>query len=169
MNVTTELSTDPLALDMLGQSVSAHVQESARSLALLKAIDVTISALRLERDLYERFCSNVCDFAINVRHSKNAKPIDPTGKSEKIYSNAQAAAKRLHVILSEKLNAAIADPEVFDSDGLVEEFERTISALVDLHDSLNDVRWAIADHDANNGKVTGEFDSADKLFAYLKK
>ena len=41
------------------------------------------------------------------------------------------------------------DQDVKEEDGLVDEFTRTISVLSDLHNKLNDLRWAVGEHDAD--------------------
>ena len=164
----TDENIDSLTLEMLGESVSAHADQTARRLELLRAIDVTISALRQEREFYEKFDSLVGDYTSNVKRSKSPQQIDPEGKQEGIYSNAQSAADRLSAVLNEKKDSAASDPEVFEEDGLVDEFDRTIEVLDSLRDQIQHLRRAISEHDASLEKVIGPFNTGKDLVAALK-
>ncbi|AWB32686.1 hypothetical protein DBV39_02000 [Orrella marina] len=63
--------------------------------------------------------------------------------------------------------SAVRDRELNHEDGVVESFDRFISALIEAHDLINELKWAIMEHDADRSPSSGKgpFRSAKELLA----
>lgn len=143
------LRATELTLGRLGTNIASHAYESLRSLEVLRAIEDTISALTYDRKFYKEFSGVAEEFAKNVKGGKPSKILDVNGDLEATLARAQQAAKDHHDSLITRRRLAEENPEVNDEDGLVEEFTRTISVLADLHNKINELRWAVGEHDAD--------------------
>jgi len=143
------LRATELTLARLGTNIASHANESLRSLQVLRAIEDTISALTYDRKFYKEFAEVAEGFAKNVKGGNPVKILDPNGDLEATLARAQQAAKDLYESLITRRSLAEEDPEVNDEDELVDEFTRTISVLADLHNKINDLRWAVGEHDAD--------------------
>ena len=138
-------ATDPATIDRLGGDVFTHAN---RSIELLKAIETTVSSLCYDQAFYssvDTFSQHAID-AIN--NSKPSAPIDKDGGRRSKLLEAQEAVHRLYELMIIKKSSAMNDGRLTAEDGVVDEYGETISAIADLHNSLNDLRWAIGEHDA---------------------
>jgi len=161
-----------LTLDRLGTNVVSHANESLRSLKVIRAIEETISALSYDSKFYKEFADVAGKFAQDVRGAKATKPLDPQGKLEEVLARAQQSAKDLYDSLVSKRRYAEQDPNVNDEDCLVDEFTKTIAVLADLHNKLNELRWAVGEHDVNvssdGDKNSRTFTSAEEVKNFLR-
>jgi hypothetical protein len=139
-------ATDVETLERLSSDV---VSDARRSLDLLRDIETTIQALCYERARFEGPAKFVHIAAGQIRAAKRDKPIDPDGKSEEKLFEAQQVMRDLYEKLIEKRQYAQQDERLTDDDGVVDEFTRTISVVADLHNGLNELRWAIGEYDAD--------------------
>lgn len=144
-----ELRATELTLGRLGTNIASHAYESLRSLQVLRAIEETISALTYDRKFYKEFAAVAGEFAKTVKSGKPDRILDLNGDLEATLARAQQAAKDLYDSLITRRRLAEEDLQVNDEDGLVEEFTRTINVLADLHNKINDLRWAVGEHDAD--------------------
>lgn len=136
------------ALDNLGQDVLSHAERAQRSLRLLRQIEDTISALCYERRLFEAMAKFVHEICEDIKHRKPVQPIDPHGTVWENLEKAQAAMKRLYETMVEKREYARNDPDLTEEDGVADEYTRSIAVVADLHNGINELRWAIGEHDA---------------------
>jgi len=159
-------ATDLETLDRLSSDV---VSDAQRSLDLLRAIETTIQALCYERTRFEGAAKFAHRAAEAFRNVKRDKPFDPEGKAEEKLLDAQRAAKKLYDRLIEKRGHAQKDERLTDEDGVVDEYTRTIGVVADLHNGLNELRWAIGEYDADLAKGKGPIlRSAGEIESFLK-
>ena len=121
----------------------------ARSLHFLKAIDKTIETLsimtsRMDDDAREAklFLDEInsidADFII--------ESVDETsGNLEKYLDNN----KKLLKILKGKRRCANEDSNLLDHDGVVEAFDDAIEACVNVTNTIEELRWALLEHNAD--------------------
>lgn len=120
-----------------------------RSLKLLMAIEDTIDRLCYEQRIYATFAAVAHEMLDRVKAVKMAKVIDHDGKAADSLQEAQVAARQLYEDLVPRHKAAVADRRLTRDDGVAEEYQRLIQIVSELHDALNDLRWAIGEHDAD--------------------
>lgn len=152
-------------LRRLGGDATEHAE---RSLVLLRAIEDTISALCYERPFFDLITSKAQKVADDLQHAPQGAQIDPNGELEEVLAKAQSAAKELYTAMLARRNSAEQDDDLTAEDGVVEEYTRSVAAVADMHNSLNTLRWAISEHDANLEKPGGEtLKSAEELERFL--
>jgi len=143
-------ATDSATLKRLGGDV---IHAANRSIQLLNAIETTVSALCYDRSFYSAIA--------NFSH-KMTEAIKKSESSEEIYSDethldgllkAQEKIHNLYDLMIAKRHSAISDPRLTDEDGVANEYTETIAVIAELHNNLNDLRWAIGEH---NARISGE-------------
>ena len=120
-----------------------------RSLKLLKAIEDTVDRLCYDQRIYSTFAAVAHEMLDRVKAVKMAKVIDQDGKAADSLQIAQVAARELYDDLVPRHKAAVADKRLTRDDGVAEEYQRLIQIVSNLHDALNDLRWAIGEHDVD--------------------
>lgn len=134
-------------LSDIGEDVLAGV--GRRNLELLRKIEVTIDGLCYD----QTFFGGIAQFARKLEEYLRAatliKPIDEDGKGEESLLRAQAETKKYYDALIRRRESARRDPAVTEEDGLVDAFTSTIAVVAELHNAVNDLRWAVGEHDAN--------------------
>lgn len=138
-----------------------------RSRTLLRNIEQTLDALRISQRAVEMASSTIADEIERIRASSDRKKLDKDGSIAKSLLETQQSLKAYHQDLKERRDSAKADISLRQDDGIVEEYCHFINAVAELHNDINTFRWTIAEHDADNAKRLGRFDSSEKLFAFL--
>lgn len=163
------METSAADLQTLDRLSSDVVSDARRSLDLLRDIETTIQALCYERARLEALAKFTHSAAERMRSVKRVKPLDPDGKAEKKLLKAQEITRDLYNRLIEKRQYARQDDRLTEEDGVVEEYTRNIAVVADLHNGLNELRWAIGEHDADLAKGSGPIlGSAEELEGFLK-
>jgi len=140
----------PADLETLDRLSSDIVSDAQRSVQLLRAIETTIRALCYERTKFEAAAKFVHQFAEAVKAAKRGKTeLDPKGVVEKNLLDAQSAVHKLYDELIEKRQSARDDHRLTEEDGVAEEYTTAIAVVADLHNGLNELRWAIGEYDAD--------------------
>lgn len=160
-------ATNSKTLSALGDDI---LNGANRSLELLKAIENTIAALCYDQRYYEAFTSIARDAAASLRNASRVKQIDADGAIENKLLRGQQAAHQLYEKLIEKRQGALSDPQLADEDGVAEEYKRTIQVVAELHNTIDDLRLALGEYDADlsphmEGKV---FSSKESIETYLE-
>ncbi len=136
--------------------LGSEVEDFAhRSIAFLNAIESTIEALCYDQKLYRAYADIAHRFLDHIRNVKPTKLIDTDGAVADSYLKAQIATKELHALLTEKYRYAAADVRLTEEDGVADEYRRLIEIVADLHNCLNDLRWALGEHDADFYEAKG--------------
>ena len=148
-------------------------QDSARSLDLLRDIEVTVE---VNETLSEQFVT----LAERNRHATEAickktpngsdEIIDKDGKLQDVFEHTLDVLGQLHEGIQAKRQSANGDHQLRPGDGVVESFDRVISSIREAHESLNELFWAVLEHDADCSPLSGEgpFTSVDDMLASLK-
>lgn len=156
-------------LETLDRFSNDVVSDARRTLQLLRDIETTIEALCYDRARFEGPARFAHEAAERIKAAKRLKPLDPDGKAEEKLLRAQEIMRDLYDKLVEKRRHARQDDRLTDEDGVVEEFTRTIAVVADLHNGLNELRWAIGEYDADLAKGSGPFlGSASEIEGFLK-
>ena len=140
-----EYQASTSTLTTLGNDVekAAH-----RSLDLLKAIESTLDALCYDEKVYNAFAGFAHQALDRIRKMKPIKAIDPDGTVAETLLKAQTATKAVYERLMVKHRSAVKDVRLTEEDGIAGEYQQLITIVADLHDCLNDLRWAVGEHDA---------------------
>jgi hypothetical protein len=159
MNTATERHK----IDLMHRSAS---ETAARSLDVLSAIDQTIDSLRW---LSDRADADATFLEREIETLRTATPVtylDPTGSRGQSLDDVRGTIEQVCKQFIDKRNAAITAPELSPDDGVVDAYTETINSLADLHDALNDLRWAVMLHDGQLDTPSGNpTNSVDDLFA----
>jgi hypothetical protein len=162
-------ASDAADLETLGRLSEDVVSDARRSLALLRDIETTIQALCYERTRFEGPAKFAHLAAEGIRGAKRVRQLDPEGEAEAKLLKAQNIMRDLYNKLVEKREYARHDDRLTEEDGVVDEFTRTISVVADLHNGLNELRWAVGEFDADLAKGSGPIhESAGELEGFLK-
>lgn len=152
--------------------VEMAAYDSARSLDLLKAIEVTVESNETLRETFlqishqvpkitEIICGRQCESEDNV--------IDADGEIRKALESAMDNLSAMSIELKQRRAYAAADSNLRNDDGVVESFDQLIESIADAHDTLNEVNWAVMEHDADASPRSGKgpFRSARELIESL--
>lgn len=158
--VRTEVSR----LRSLGQLVEF---EAARSIDLLKAIDDTVFAVCQLHDRVDAFAGSASELLQALKRAEH--PLDPDGSLLKILESARDSMHDLYEKVAGQLDRVHRSPNVQPEDGLVEAYQRLLDSMAAAHNNLNELCWAIGEHDVDFDEVLeGEFNSADDLIKSLR-
>jgi hypothetical protein len=138
----------------------------ARTLNLIDAIDETISSVG--QDAAEmRF--NTQNIRLEIAKLPTVPQIiDEDGTLVEMFEQTREKLGFVHTCLKQKLLAAKHDARLCDEDCVVDAYNEIIEACADLHNAVNDLCWAINEHDADLSEVLpGSFTSADALMAAM--
>jgi hypothetical protein len=158
--VRTEVSR----LRSLGQLVEF---EAARSLDLLKAIDDTVFAVCQLRNRVDEFAGSASELLQALKRAE--QPLDPDGSLLRVLESARDSVHDLYGKVAGQLDRVRQSPQVQPEDGLIEAYQRLLDSMAGAHNILNDLCWAIGEHDADFDEVLeGEFTSAEDLIKALR-
>lgn len=139
----------PHTLSALGEDVLAGTQRSLRTLELLHAIEATIDALCYDQTRFGAIAAFTRKVEETLRTCPRDKPLDPDGHVEAVLLSGQEATKKYYDRLISAREIARREPIINDEDGLVDAFTVTIAVVAELHNAVNDVRWALGEYDAD--------------------
>lgn len=147
--------------------------DSARSIALLKAIDETLCALNSEEKQFDLFLENAHEFLDRINDAEEQGTIDAEGKVAHSLERAQNELSQYIDLLNEKLGYAKADFRLTGDDGIEDAYGRLIATIEELHDTVNTLRWAIGEHDVDNepreNRKAYDVEDLDVMFADLER
>lgn len=141
---------------------------ATRSLDLIRKIETTIATLCYD----QTFFGNVGNFARaaaeTVANSGAKGPIDSEGTAVARLLETQEKVSDLHKHFSRRLKSAREDDRLTSEDGVFDEFVRVIEIVKEAHNAINDLRWAILEHDADLDKPSGPaISDREELRKYL--
>lgn len=145
-----------------GQEVS---KESARSIELLKQIDITISALnRLTAQLHAdaHFADKLMS---DIELIKCEIDIDNEIASK--LEKAQLTVYNVYNELKLKRKSGRSDPRLLEEDGIEDSYTEAITAAAELQNKLNDLRWNLLEHDADLSTSSKTYTNAQELIRDL--
>lgn len=92
--------------------------------------------------------------------------IDRDGLISEQLEKAQASVNELYNVLIKKREYG-RDDEMLSDDGIEDAYTEVIAVASDLHNNLNDLRWAINEHDADLSKTSKTYTNAKELLKDL--
>lgn len=152
--------------------VEGAAQESARSLELLRAIETTVDVNHMIADVFGQISGRITAAieAVCLRPSDNpVSPVDADGSMRAAGEQALDAIEAVIERMSQKRRGTALDETLSEDDGVVESYDRVIEALTECHGLINELNWAIMEHDADRAPLSGKgpFKSAKDLLAAL--
>jgi hypothetical protein len=131
----------------------------------LRAIDGTIAWL----DHLSSQIQADATFAEKITEEIMTLPsqIDEKGDLLETFDKAQTSVRGLYMTLIDKRRAAREDLRLTEEDGIELAYDEAIAASADLHNNLNALRWAIAEHDADFSPVSKTFNNVEELLGDL--
>jgi hypothetical protein len=156
--------TEVQRLRSFGQVVK---YQALRSVDFLKQIDDTIYACCVERDLLHDLAGKAQELVQTLHRAEKA--VDPDGKALKGLEAARDALASAYDQHQSMRNSAANDPALHEDDGVVEAFDNLLDAMAAAHNAMNDLCWAVGEHDADFDEILdGEFGSAEEMIAALR-
>ena len=158
------------AVDVIRHYGQATAAQNKLSLSLLEVIDNTVewlASIQQEADSGARMGE---DILFALKRCERDHAIDPDGELRELYATVESGLKDIVSMLESKRATAQRDHRIRDHlDNLLVEFQATIKAVSQLHGMMVELRWAIAEHDADLEKPTGnKFTDSKDLIASLK-
>lgn len=143
------------------------VDEAAREISLLDAIEQTLDSLKLDQRMFGALAGHAEYVAERLESAKsNGNLIDSEGQLSGLFEKAQSLAEDYYQALIRKREIAMVDDRLCDEDCVVDAFTDAIATAADLHNSLNRLRWAIGEHDADLDKPKGKvYSDVDEMFS----
>ncbi len=154
--------------------VEGAAQESARSLELLRAIELTVQVNEMLSESFEqisrRFTLAVEDICSRDPYTSKHH-IDADSSIQASLETTLNILEQLKLRMISARRSAVADNELLHDDGVVESFDRVVLAISDAHSILNELNWAIMEHDAERAPLSNEgpFKTAKELIAAITK
>lgn len=155
-------------------AVDAGAAQATVNLALLKAVDLTVDALCSERRLFGGLLETAEGLKedLGSDFNRNAKvQLDPDAIATDVCEKAEQHLNDYRRILTFKMQSAKDDPALHDDlrEAVIDAYEQTIRVVIDLGRVLNEIRWAVMEHDADFEPPTGPATSnVDEFLRNLK-
>jgi hypothetical protein len=146
-------------------SLGASIEFVAgRDLKTLREVDGAVDKLRDHRGILEFHTDNVHrEIGIVKNHSEI---FDEDGSLVKRLEQLRDKVGDIHGELRAQYCTTQQTLELRPDDDLMQAYCDIINATADLHNAINDLCWAIGEHDADYDKPTGKsYKSAAEMFA----
>lgn len=155
----------------IARLASAVSQEAtARSNDLLIEIEDTLDVLELTTDVLTGYEKSISKATAKLANA--GCPLDPQGMLNTLLEKAAGNVNELYNDLIERRESARADDRLQDEDGLEDAFTSAIASAADLFNSLEDLRFVVAENDVSCDEEIADkaalFSDPDKLRAYLQ-
>ena len=149
------------------RSISASVEMvTARDLATLKGVEGTIDKLNEYRGVL-RLHTAIIRREIGLLQNY-PEVIDESGELIVRLEKVRTTVGLIHDELRSQCCTAETEPSLKCDEDLVLAYKEVIEAAAALHNAINDLCWAIGEHDADfDETLSGSFDSAEDLFRQM--
>lgn len=129
------------------EAYSAYLRDgTARSLSLLRVIDLTIDTLNMLRREHE---AHIEMFRVLVdRIHKHEAPL-PEDAVIPALEQTQLSLEESYRELQRRHRCAVYAPELDEDDGVVEAYESLMDTVSSLHTVIEEVRWTVLEHNAD--------------------
>lgn len=152
-----------------GAGLSSDLTQCAnRTLDFLNILEKTLKSFTREVDLIRAIRAGVDRQIALILKAPASVEIDAAGRAIDLLTKAAAAAERSYAETLGSRSSAMADADLFEDDGVVECFTDLAEAFANLHSSIELLRHAVENHDANLSPVIGTFENVDDMLAALK-
>lgn len=149
-----------------GMSSSGAQALAARNLELLGAIENTLDGLVADTDLVRSISRTYSE--LKSKLLSNTTEIDPSGRICAVLDKASGSCVRIYNDAKNRNVSARLDPQIRADDGLVDAYNEFVTAVNELHDTIEELSDWISTHDAVLQPTTGKtFETVDSLFDSL--
>lgn len=160
------------ASDFVRFIAEAAASDSARSLDLLHAIEITVDVNETLRDTFAQIAHRAHKITENVcgrQHESEKDIIDVSGEIRQSLESTMSNMSLIATNLKRRRGHAVRDISLRNDDGVIESFNQVIESIADAHNALNETSWAIMEHDADLSPRSGKgpFKTAKELIAAL--
>lgn len=154
--------------------VEGAASESARSLELLRAIEATVQVNELLAESFEQITNRFAQAVEKICGRDASAPnaaIDPDGAIQTSLETTLDTLALLVDCMKGERESAVRDDNLHSDDGVIESIDRAISSVTEAHSMLNELNWAVMEHDADRSPLSGKgpFRSAKELLAALSE
>lgn len=140
-----------------------------RSLNLLAAIERTVSVMSGVAEQLAANSAVVEALTERIRAIPKAlKLLDPGNLLAARFDLVQEAAQMLARKYEARRLSALDDPALREDDGVADCYAEAIEQLERMFEAYEDLKVAIAEHDADASPVSRSFDNVDDLIAALR-
>ncbi|MBS0496109.1 MAG: hypothetical protein JSR51_00460 [Proteobacteria bacterium] len=139
--------------------------ESARSIELLKVIDITLSSLnRFTAQLHAdaRYAEKLMQ-----EIDRATAEIDSDNTIAQKLEETQSIVHSVYNELIQRRESGRCDTRLSEDDGIEAAYTEAIIAAAELQNKLNDLRWSILEHDADLSPISAPYTSAEDLIKSL--
>lgn len=143
------------------------VAHAARSVALLHAIESTITVVSSNATIIHSVTHDVIKLIDGIDSYSGDALLDPEGRACHLFIQAAETASRLHRRCPDAIAAAHRDNDLRDDDGVVDAWEDLMAALSDYHNAIEDLRDRILTVDALKSPRGAIYTNVDTLLADL--
>lgn len=148
-------------------------QDSARSLGLLRDIELTVDVNETLSEHFETLAErnkHATEVVCNKPAGGADQVIDMDGSLQGTLEHTLELLETLRGIMLSKRQSASRDRALRSDDGVVESFDQVIAGICHAHSSINELLWAVLEHDADCSPLSGKgpFGSVDELLASIK-
>ncbi len=141
--------------------------EATRDLNLLRNIENTLDALDVHCERL-RQANQAADHFIKLLKESDSPLMSGDVDLLRLFESGRDSLGAAYDVWGNKHVCAINAPELSDEDGVVEAYALLLTEVAALHDKLNTLCWIIREQEADQDvKLSGEFSSADDLFAAM--
>lgn len=140
---------------------------ASRDLATLNALDNAVDVLTKRADVLRLHAQMLHKEIVIIKN--DCEVVDPTYELADQLEKIRDRVGDMHGALKSNFERAKDLPQVQSNDALLEAYKEILNAAALLHNTLNELVWAIGEHDADFDKVAegGPFKSAEELFAAI--
>lgn len=139
---------------------------AARSIALLSAIEKTVSALCGNTEALNFLTTQASSLVEIIANSDWTSEIDPNGALALQLTNVSDRLKRDYTDAIARRQAARDDPALTSDDGVEDAYTAFIASLADLNNLIEELRDVMQTIDAQKSPTTGkQYTNVDDLFA----
>ena len=156
------------AQPFIGQSMTPSGAQAlaARNLEFLQAIENTVDCLSTDTNLVLSICATYAELQSKLSASKDE--IDPTGHICAVLDKASSSCTRIYNDEKNRHLSATRDSQLRADDGVVDAYDEFMTAINQLHDTIEELCEWISNHDAVLQPTTGStFETVDSLFDAL--
>ena len=152
-----------------GAELSSDLTQCAnRTLDFLNIIEKTLKTVTREVDLIRAIRAGIDRQVALILNAPANVELDAAGRAVELLSKAAAATERSYAETLGYRTSALADPDLFEDDGVAECFTDLAEAFANLHCSIEQLVHAVENHDAVLSPVIGTFGNLDDMLAALK-
>lgn len=140
--------------------IDGAAQDSARSLNLLRDIEVTVDVNDALSEQFETMAERCRTSAKTTCDKDGANDvngaIDKDSRLHNVLDETIDVLDRLYDHMEAKCQAARRDPSLRPDDGVAESFDKVLAGIRDAQGALNELLWAVLEHDADSSPLSGK-------------